>query len=83
VNDSSETVGQDAILSHEFSSFLGEFSELVNDSSENVPSVDREIGKEEDFPSIISDMTFVIAELLLNLLQALCGLISGNDKCHI
>src|SRR5262245_28923523 len=34
MNDSSENVGQDGILSHEFSSFPGEFCELVNDSSE-------------------------------------------------
>src|SRR5262245_4982001 len=34
MNDSSENVGQDAILSHVFSSFPGEFCELVNDSSE-------------------------------------------------
>src|SRR5215475_15649760 len=31
---SSENVGQDAILSHVFSSFFGEFCVLVNDSSE-------------------------------------------------
>src|SRR5262245_6193769 len=33
---SSENMGQDDILSHVFSSFPGEFCELVNDSSENV-----------------------------------------------
>src|SRR5262245_7749138 len=33
LNNSSENLGQDAILSHEFSSFQGEFSELLNNSS--------------------------------------------------
>src|SRR5262245_15544837 len=33
MNDSSENVGQDGILSHAFSSFPGEFCELVYDSS--------------------------------------------------
>src|SRR5262245_10339588 len=36
MDDSSENVGQDAILSHEFSSFPGGLIELVNDSSEKV-----------------------------------------------
>src|SRR5262245_14116562 len=36
MNDSSENVGQDAILSHEFSSFPGGLIKLVNDSSEKV-----------------------------------------------
>src|SRR5262245_9687463 len=39
---SSENVGQDAILSHIFSSFPGEFCELVNDSSENQPRRNEE-----------------------------------------